>query len=227
MNELSNNQNEVSVFEQKKENIASKDNTEKPQNLPNTNLVRNVTEKTEFSEAVDRGKINILNEAYTNDKKFQDDLKKELKEATLKAAQLEQEKQSLEKQNVKYAQELLETQQKLNQNKQAEDKWENKQKSRQFHYNGVKDIMLFVGIKEPMNIFLLYIFVIVLFIPFFASKLVKGTFGALISGGENGKDRPKEVKGFLYTLFAILCLIVVFVGCYLLVDWLHPFGWLS
>jgi len=121
----------------------------------------------------------------------------------------------------------LETKQLLNKQKQEEDKWSNKTKSRDFHYSGVKDILEFVGIKNSMNIFFLYVFVAVLIIPFFITRFIKGTFGALIVGGNNGVDRPAGVKAFLYTLFAIICIITVAVGCYLLINWLHPFGWLA
>ena len=45
----------------------------------------------------------------------------------------------------------------LNEQLQAENAWSNKEKRREYHFNGVKAILMFVGIKEPMNLVILYI----------------------------------------------------------------------
>jgi Rad3-related DNA helicase len=186
--------------------------------------VRNVNQESEFTKNVEDAKVNILKESAT-DERFVNSLREQIKQATLKATELEREKQELEQQNVKYASELLQTQQELNKHNQTENTWENKKKARQYHYDGVKPIMEFIGIKTSMNVFLLYLLVAVLIVPFIASKLASGTFGALVTGGDAGKDRPKAVKGFLFTLFAVLCVILFVIGVYLLAKWIEPFGW--
>jgi len=165
----------------------------------------NVTAANSFTQAVDTAKINVLQDASANDKKFTDDFKDKLKEATLKLAEVEREKANLEKQNVEYHQEILETKQLLNEQKQAEDKWNNRQKSREYHYNGVKPIMEFVGIKSAMNVAILYFLTAILIWFFLFAKLWKGTVGALIAGASDS-DRPKAVKGFLWTMIGIVAL---------------------
>jgi len=182
--------------------------------------IGNVTAANTFTKAVDVAKINILQEASVSDKKFVDDFRDKLKEATLKLAEVEREKANLEKQNIEYHQELLETKQLLNEQKQAEDKWTNKQRQREFHYAGVRPIMEFVGIKTPMNIALLYSLTMFL-LPFFLfSKLWKGTIGALIAGAEDS-DRPKAVRGFLYTLLAVIAVGIIALVAYLVLGWLN------
>lgn len=172
-----------------------------------------VTKETEFSKTLDKSNINILQDAAVTDQKFIDDLKREIKEAALRNAQNEKEKQELEKQNTEYARELLETQQQLNKLQQVQDKWENKEKRRQFHYNGVKPIMEFVGIKTPMNLFCLYFLTIVL-VPFYlVNKFFRGTVGAIIFGAEDA-NRSKTMKGFLWTLLGIIVLLIMAFSVY-------------
>jgi hypothetical protein len=191
-----------------------------PVNIEQSEQLSNVTAANTFTQAVDTAKLNVLQEASANDKKFIDDFKGKLKEATLKLAEVEREKANLEKQNVEYHQEILETKQLLNEQKQAEDKWTNKQRQREFHYAGVRPIMEFIGIKQPMNIALLYSLTLFL-LPFFLfAKLWKGTIGALIVGAEDS-DRPKAVRGFLYTLLAIFAVGIIALVTYLTLGWLN------
>ena len=166
-----------------------------------------VTRATEFSQTLDKSNINILKDAAVTDQKFVDDLKREIKEAALKNAQNEKEKQELEKQNTEYARELLETQQQLNKLQQVQDKWDNREKRRQFHYNGVKPIMEFVGIKTPMNLILLYFLTIILTPFYLLNKFFRGTIGAIIFGAED-TSRSKAMKGFLWTLLGIIILTI-------------------
>lgn len=183
------------------------------------NEIRNVTASTTFTEAIDRAKIDTVEEASANDKTFKKEFTDKLKDATLKLAELETEKAELEKQNIEYHQELLSTQQKLNEQLQAENAWINKEKRREYHFNGVKPILGFVGITSPMNLVILYILVVIL-IPFYlVNKLVSGTIGVLISGASDS-NRPKAVKGFLFTLLAVTCAGLLAVIVYLGLGWL-------
>jgi hypothetical protein len=180
----------------------------------------NVTAPTTFTQAVDEAKISVIKEAATEDDKFVADFKESLKKATMKLAEVEGEKAELERQNIAYHQELLETQQQLNLQKQAEDEWHNKQKRREFHFSGVQAIMDFVGIKSAMNLALLY-FLTVFLLPFFLfAKFWKGTIGALIAGAEDS-DRPKAVRGFLYTLLGVVAVGIIALVAYLVLGWLN------
>ena len=179
---------------------------------PQVNMVAPVTAPSDFTNVLDSAKIKAVQDASVNDPKFIKDFTKQIKESAKKSAQVEQEKQKYEEQNVQYAQEKLGTQQKVNE-------WERKSRRRQYHYDGVKPIMEFVGIKTPMNLLFLYLFAIILIAPFLASKLFKGTFGVLLAGAETD-NRPKAVKGFLYTLLAVIITGAVVLGAYLILGWL-------
>lgn len=183
------------------------------------NEIRNVTASTTFTEAIDRAKIDTVEEASANDKTFKKEFTDKLKDATLKLAELETEKAELEKQNIEYHQELLQTQQELNEQLQAENQWANKEKRREYHYNGVKSILTFVGITEPMNLVVLY-FLTAILVPFYLlNKLIAGTFGTLVAGASDS-NRPKAVKGFLFTLLAVACAGLLAVMVYLGLGWL-------
>lgn len=181
-------------------------------------LISHITEQTKFNEAVDTAKLNILKEASVNDEKFVTEVKSNVKDATIKLTEVEKEKAELEKQNVLYYQELKDKARQINEFEKKVNYWENRQKRREYHFNGVKPIMNFVGIKEPMNLFVLYFLTIVL-VPFFLlAKLLKGTFGVLIAGASDG-DRPKMVRGVLWTLLAISLACVIAGVIFLFLKW--------
>lgn len=188
--------------------------------ITDQNKIQNVTQSTEFTKAIDQAKINVVEEATISDNKFVEDFKKKLKDATLKLAEVEEAKAKLEEQNIEYHSELLETQQRLNEHIQAENKWSNKEKRRQYHYNGVAPIMQFVGIQKPMNLLILYFLVIILMPFFLLGKLLRGTVGVVIAGAED-ESRPKQVRGFLWTLLGILAVGVLALIVYLVIhSWL-------
>lgn len=171
-------------------------------NVPSLNTIENEEKPSEFVNAVDKVKLNILQDAGTNDEKFIKEVKDNVKDATLKLTEAEKESAELKKQNIIYKQELQDKDKKLNDYKKLEDLWANKEKKRLYHYNGVKPIMEFVGIKEPMNLIFLYSLTIILVWFFLLAKLFKGTIGALIAGAEDS-NRPKAIKGLLWTMVAV------------------------
>lgn len=173
---------------------------------------------TEFAQKMDAVKESVLVEASENDEHFVKTIKENVKDAAVTYTEVEQEKARLSKQAVQYEQEKLSTQQQGNEHKALEDKWENREKKRQYHYNGVKPIMKFVGIEEPMNLLLLYFLTVVL-VPFYlASKLIRGTVGTIIAGACDD-NRPKAVKGFLWTLIGVFGVCVMAIGIYLFLKW--------
>lgn len=182
--------------------------------------VEDVVAKNAFSEAIDSAKIRVVEDASVNDKNFNKNFTDKLLDASLKLAEVEKEKAELEKQNIEYHQELLSTQQKLNEQLQDENAWINKEKRREYHFNGVKPILGFVGITSPMNLVILYVLVAIL-IPFYlVNKLVSGTIGVLISGASDS-NRPKAVKGFLFTLLAVVCVGIIALCVFLALKWLN------
>lgn len=176
------------------------------------------TVSTKFGEAMEGVKLNVLSEAGAEDKEFVDKVKKTLKSAAVKNTEIEEKKADFEKQKVDFASEVLSTEQQKNTHRAIEDKWANREKRRRYHYNGVKPIMMFVDITEPLNLFLLYTLTVLLAPFFLLSKFLKGTIGALIAGASDS-DRPKAVKGFLWTLLGVFTLLVIAVLVYLFLEW--------
>lgn len=178
-------------------------------NYEETNSIApDVVIETQFSKTMDVVKENVLNNAATEDQQFIDTVRKNVKEAAVTLTNVEKKKAEYQEHEVEAKDEELDTKRKKNQHVQDEDVWENKKKKRQYHYDGVKDIMEFVGIKNPMNLFFLY-FLSAVFTPLFLlGKICKCTFGNLLTGA-NDKDRGKAARGFLWTLLCLFSVIVV------------------
>lgn len=188
------------------------------ENLPDTSPLQVSAPETQFGTAMEQVKLNVLAEASAEDNQFVDKVKSTLKKAAVKHTEVEEKRADFEKQKVDFASEILQTEQQKNEHRAIEDKWSNRERKRQYHYNGVKPIMRFVDIEEPLNLFLLYLLTFVLSPFFLFSKLLKGTVGALIAGASDG-DRPKAVKGFLWTLIAIIAVMAIAVVVYLFLTW--------
>lgn len=182
-------------------------------NLPSMSVPEN-----SFTGKMDEVKLKILQDASAEDEKFVRTIKENVKNAAVANTEVEKEREEFARQSVQYEREKLSTKQQRNEIEAAEDKWANKEKRREFHYNGVKPIMEFVGIQKPMNLFLLYFLSFILVWFFLLSKLWRGTIGALIAGAEDA-NRPKTVKGFLWTLLAIIAVGIVSALVYLFLKW--------
>lgn len=180
--------------------------------------VESVPTSSEFAKTMDQVKVKVLEDATVSDDGFVETVKKNLKQAAVKHTEVEKAKADFAEQEVQYESEKLSTQQQKNQHVAAEDRWENKQKRREFHYNGVKPIMKFVDISEPMNLFILYFLTFVLTPFYLLSKLFKGTVGAVIAGASDS-DRPKAVKGFLWTLIGLTAVCLLVCLLYLFFKW--------
>lgn len=194
----------LSAVEEMKENsenaVVVKDTTQTPDSPINLN--------TEFAQRMEGVKKNVLVDASETDDKFVEEVKKNVKEAAVKLTQVEKDKANLQGQQIEFEQDKLTTKQQKEKHTQNADKWDDKRKKRQFHYDGVKPIMEFVNITEPMNLFFLYFLAVILMPLFVLSKLCKGSFGALLTGASD-KDRSRAAKGFLWTLLCVFSLLVV------------------
>lgn len=179
------------------------------------NQIGNITQETNFSKIIDNAKVETIKRASAEDDKFNEDFKNELKQAVLKSAQLEKEKQELEKRNIELQQNYIKTKNELENQIQSVNKWDNKQKAREYHYNGLKDIMLFVHINNPMCIPLMYIFAVLISPIYLVWTLILAPIGTLIAGTKD-QERPKLVKGAIYTILCIalvLVLAILFYAC--------------
>lgn len=171
-----------------------------------------------FTDRMDDVKLKILQDASASDEKFVKTIKDNVKEAAVVNTEVEREREAFAKQSVQYEREKLSTKQQKNTIEATEDKWANREKRREFHYNGVKPIMEFVGISKPMNLALLYFLSFILVWFFLLAKLWRGTIGALIAGAEDA-NRPKTVKGFLWTLLAVVVIGILAALVYLFLKW--------
>lgn len=183
-------------------------------NLPNKVDENQPKMVTEFSNSMDKVKQNILAQASVEDDKFIDTIKENVKHAATKLTEVEKGKAEYQVQQVDYEKEKLDTKQKKNINEQKSDDWTIKQRRRQFHFDGVKPIMNFVGITEPMNLFFLYFLAIVLTPLFLIAKIFKGSIGALIAGAQDS-NRSKSAKGFLWTMACLLSVLILICLVYL------------
>lgn len=177
------------------------------------NEISNVTKQTDFTKVMEEGKINILKQASVDDEKFVSALTETIKDASIKSAEVEKEKQELEKKHIQHEQTKIDTQEQKEINTQRVDKWDNKQKARQYHYDGLKDIMKFVHIEHPMWIPLMYFIAFLVTPIYLAWTLILCPIGTLIAG-TNDKNRPALVKGAIYTLLFIALVIAVGFGIY-------------
>ena len=207
---------ELDEIESEKKELATQEQEVVANNTP---LQSTSDIHTEFSNKMETVKQNLLVNAASKDDEFVEQVTSNIKEAALTLTKVEKSKADYQQQEVDYKSDKLTTEQKKEEHTQKEDKWTNAQKCREFHYNGVKPIMQFVGIETPMNLGMLYFLTILLVIPFFIATLIKGTFGALISGATD-KDRAKSVKGFLWTMTAVLAVILIACIVYLILKWL-------
>lgn len=172
------------------------------------NKVSNITQATDFTNAIDSAKISTIQKASLEDSKFNEDFKNELKSAVLKSAQLEKEKQELEKKNIELQQNYIKTKNELETQTQNTNKWENKQKAREYHYNGLKDIMQFVHIENPMCIPLMYLFALLVSPIYLVWTLGLSPLKTLICGKKE-ENRPKYIKNAIYTILCITLVLII------------------
>ena len=176
--------------------------------------VANITQATEFSKAIDEAKIGTIQRASAEDEKFNEDFKSELKQAVLKSAQLEKEKQELEKKNIELEQQYIQTKAEKETQTQSVNKWDNMRAKRQYHYDGLKDIMDFLHIDHPMCVWLMYVFALIASPIYLIKVLILSPLATLIGGTKAG-DRPKLVKGAVYTLLCVFLVAIIAVLVYL------------
>jgi len=172
-----------------------------------------VSLETSFTRKMDEVKENILKQASESDERFKNEVTKNIKEAAVAHTENEKKRADLTGQTITFESEKLETEQKRNIATQEEDKWKHKREKRQYHYDGVKAIMRFVGIEDPMNLFLLYTLTIFILPFYLLNKLWRGSIGAILTGAQD-ENRSKSVRGFLWTILALLVIIAILIGVY-------------
>ena len=191
-----------------------------PIDKPQTKI-ESLTAETAFSRAIDSAKIKTVEEASANDTQFLEDFKNKLKEATLKAAELEKQKQELDSQYLELQQNYIKTKTELEKYQQRENAWTDKEKARQYHYNGLKDIMEFMQIKNPMWIPLMYFLAVIISPIYLVWTLLISPVLTLIAGKDS--ERPRIVKGGIWTLALVFSVILIVFFVYAVGKFC--FGW--
>lgn len=174
--------------------------------------------ETDFAKQMNKVKTDVLDTAHQTDDDFKQQVVENVKQAAVKLTKVEKDKAEYQEQQVEYESQKLETKQQEEAHMQIENAWDNRRKKRQYHYDGVKPIMEFIGINEPMNLLFLYCFALLACGPFLLQKIWDITIGALFVGACN-KDRSKTAKAFIWTILAIFVLFIVFVTIYLFLLW--------
>ena len=103
--------------------------------------------------------------------------------------------------------------------KTVEDKWEQSQRQRQHHFNGVKPIMDCVDIKEPLNLVLLYFLTIILVWYFLVKKIIQATAVQLIKIA-NDCNRSKPIRIFAWGILGVVTFLILLTLTCLLIKWL-------
>lgn len=206
-------QPETIADEQKESNIVAIEEPEKQE-------IEAIEEQaqTKFEQAMDAVKLNVLAEAAAEDEQFVRTVKQTLKSAAVSNTQVEEKKANLEKKKVDYQAATVDAAILQNEHQTVESKWANREKKRQYHYNGVKPIMMFADIEEPLNLFLLYLLTLILMPFFLLAKLLRGTIGILL-GAACDPDKPKSIKGLLWTILAVMAALVTTAVVYLFLKW--------
>lgn len=175
----------------------------------NTKLPDILNKRTNFEKKVEEAQVQFVK---NGDGKHVEEFKKSMGEAILEEANVAKEKAIAKKEVI-----ITEKQKALLD--QKANKWANREIRRKYHYNGVKPIMQFVGICEPLNLFFLYLLTVVLFMPFLVDKLIRATFGALLTGANS--DRPRAMKNTLWTIFVFAVVFFIALGILLVLEWLN------
>lgn len=195
--------------------IAEKESKNLTVNNQNTPVVQ--FSQSKFAENMEDVKQNLLAEASTKDNKFVKEVTDNLKEAAKKITEIEKDKAEYQRHHIEVEDKKLSYEDNKTKHRSKEDKWINIQKAREHMYNGVKPIMKYAGIDEPLACGLTILFSIILIIPFFISKLWNGTIGVLLYGATD-KNRSKSMKGLIWTVLAILLILGVVIIIYLLLK---------
>lgn len=163
-----------------------------------------VSEMT-FQEVTEMAKkTNLI--ATSEDKDFVGELSDKNKDVLKASIDLEREKVEAEKQKILLEQAKIEKEKEENLNDRLKGKFGAKLDAQDYHYKSLKPILETVGMKNPMNVYLMWIIAIfvTIIIPIYPIKLLFcATFGNLLAGASS-ENRKGFAKGCMWTAVAIL-----------------------
>lgn len=148
-------------------------------------------------------KTNLL--ATSEDKDFVGELSDKNKDVLKESINLELEKVKAEQEKIKLEQEKIAKEKEDNLNERLKSKFGAKLDAQEYYYKSLKPILETVGVKTPMNVWLMWIIAVSCFIiPIYPLKLFFcATFGNLLAGASS-ENRKGFAKGCMWTAIAIL-----------------------
>ena len=148
-------------------------------------------------------KANLM--ATSNDKDFVGELSDKNKDVLKASIDLEREKVEAEKQMILLEQAKIEKEKEANLNERLKGKFGAKLDAQEYYYKSLKPILETVGVKNPMNVILMWIIAVAsIIIPIYPTKLLFcATFGNLLAGASS-ENRKGFAKGCMWTAIAIL-----------------------
>lgn len=148
-------------------------------------------------------KSNLM--ATSNDKDFVGELSDKNKDVLKASIDLEREKVEAEKQKILLEQEKIAKEKEENLNERLKGKFGAKLDAQEYYYKSLKPILETLGVKNPMNVILMWIIAVAgIIIPIYPLKLLFcATFGNLLAGASS-ENRKGFAKGCMWTAIAIL-----------------------
>lgn len=198
--------------EELKKKIAEKQEQEKIQkselghkevHQESENMEIQITEMS-YDEVTEMAKkTNLL--ATSNDKDFVGELSEKNKDVLKSSIDLEREKVEAEKQRILLEQEKIAKEKEENLNERLKGKFGAKLDAQEYHYKSLKPILETFGIKQPMNVIVMWIIAVLgCFTLIYPLKLLFcATFGNLLAGASS-ENRKGFAKGCMWTAIAIL-----------------------
>lgn len=168
---------------------------------PQQELVVNEMSYGEVTEMAK--KVNLL--ATSKDSDFIGELSDRNKDVLKASIDLEREKVEAEKQKILLEQERIEKEKEENLNERLKSKFGAKLDAQEYYYKSLKPILETVGVKTPMNVWLMWIIAVMsCLIPIYPTKLLFcATFGNLLAGASS-ENRKGFAKGCMWTAIAVL-----------------------
>ena len=167
--------------------------------------------QSEFSKAMSQANEQVAKEL-TADKngKVYKDMENALGGAITQTALNEKAKAEYDAKIIALQNKITENEHLIEELKQQKTGYEKKYAEREFVYKGVEPVLKMVGIDSPASKTLMIILTIFLTIPYVFWKLVRGIFVTPMTGMEKN-DRANLVKGYLWTLLALVITAVILV----------------
>lgn len=195
------NNDEETISSEKSGNTKSPNNSDDKESEKQTALTVN---KMSYGQVVETAKkSNLVSTA--NDKDFVGELSNKNKDVLKASIDLEKEKVEAEKLKIKLEQEKIETEKEKSLNERLKGKFGSKLDEQEYHYKSLKPILETFGIKQAMNVYVMWIIAILgcITLIYPIKLLFCALFGNLIAGASS-ESRKGFAKGCMWTAIAIL-----------------------